>query len=61
MLMQHKMPVGSNTPGAASSAADFGGVSEGFGEARMFQKLIFGFFLKYVFRDHVFGRLLLDF
>ena len=32
MLMQHIKAVGSNTPGAASSAADFRGVLDGFWE-----------------------------
>ena len=38
MLMQEKNAVGSNTPGAASSAADFGEVLGGFWETNMVPK-----------------------
>ena len=43
--MQQKMPVGFNTPGAASSAADFGEVLGGFLELEMVSKSRFLIFL----------------
>ena len=50
---QAKNAVGFNTPGAASSAADFGGVLEGFWEAKMDPKSRFlAFFWVCVWRPY---------
>ena len=49
------MPVGSNTPGAASSAADFGEVLGGFLESKMVPKSRFLFFFGYACEDFTFG------
>ena len=54
------MPVGSNTPGAASSAADFGGISDGFWEGFGRSKfMIFPIFSKKMEAKNelIFGRL----
>ena len=57
------MSVGSDTPGAASSAADFGMIFEGFGRPKWMQKSIFGRFFRKrrLSQNHCFslGKLLL--
>ena len=59
------MPVGSNTPGAASSAADFFLILDGFwervGRPKSSKNQGFGCFGGYAFRDLNFGRKLNDF
>ena len=55
------MPVGFNTPGAASSAADFEEVLGGFWEAKMVPIRDFWYFFGYACGDVSFGRILLDF
>ena len=56
-----KTVVGSNTPGTASSAADFGRVLGGFKMPELPKNRDFGGFFGYACGDLIFGRFFLDF